>query len=162
MNVIAQLDFKLAYYNSAVPWFNHCITSPTSHPMQSERNAREREKKKNMVTLTPQFKIKRGLGWGEFVRDAYANFFEANVPAKHKKCHVQEKGQQSERCHKWRHYFCWQRLNRVKMLFLLAITGIHFNQFQNRTILRVLSMGLMHSFMSDSYTNSAIPNIYIL
>ena len=46
---------------------------------------RERKKKRrNMAALTSQFKIKSFLNRGEFVRVAYANFFEANVPAKHK------------------------------------------------------------------------------
>ena len=39
------------------------------------------ERKKKHATLTFQFEIKCGLKQGEFVR--VANFFEANVPAKH-------------------------------------------------------------------------------
>ena len=33
---------------------------------------------------TPHFKIKHGLERGEFMRVAYANFFEASVLANHK------------------------------------------------------------------------------
>ena len=36
----------------------------------------EREHRKNMVTLTPQFKIKRDLEWREFARVVYADFLE--------------------------------------------------------------------------------------
>ena len=54
--------------------------------MTGEKNewyVRERDKR-NMAALTHQFKIKRCLERGGFARMAYANYFEVNVPAKHK------------------------------------------------------------------------------
>ena len=66
----------------------------------------EREKKRrNIVTLTPQIKIKRNLKWREFARVAY---FLKQVYRPSKKRHMWEKGQ-----------VCC-RSNQGKTLFLLA------------------------------------------
>ncbi len=46
-----------------------------------------------MAALTPQFKIKPGFKQEECTREAYANFFEANVPAKHKNATCWRKGE---------------------------------------------------------------------
>ena len=59
-----------------------------------------------MAAVTPQFKIKPGFKQEEFTREAYANFFEANVPAKHKNATRWRKG---ENVIESRYYFCWQR-----------------------------------------------------
>ena len=85
-----------------------------------------------MVALTAQFKRKCSLERREFVRVAYANFlFEAGISAKYKTPHAGEKlvvrkSQSSEML------LLLAETNQVKTLFLLAISGINFNQFKNR------------------------------
>ena len=54
-------------------------------------------------------------------------FFEVSVPAKYKDVTSKER-KNTKNALQRRHYFCWQKRNKVKTSFLLAFTGICFNQ----------------------------------